>query len=177
VAPPRPVRIPRESSAPRPASALGTLVERRPNVAGTQRAFRFAVLYVFVLALLDAILVALDLSSAEAGRPGVQDGLQLFLGIAIVLAVGSVLFALSPAPRWVEVRTDGVVVGGRWGQRVLLPPLEKLTPKIARHYPAGFLSSAPVDMVEVYDLRGRRHTYQVQAGLLGPAPSNAAPAR
>jgi len=164
VSSPRPVRIPKGPVAPR-VPVAGALLEHRPNVAGTQRAFRFAILYVFALVLLDVVLVGLDLSSAEAGRPGIESGLQLFIGIAVLLGVGSVLFALSPAPRYVDVRTDGVVVVGRWGQRTWFPPVEQLDAKVARHYPGGILSSKAVDMVQVVDRTGRRRTYQVESGL------------
>lgn len=167
---PRPVRIPRGPAAPRRPGATGALVEHRPNEAGTQRALRFALLYVFALLVLDVILVALDLSSAEAGRPGVEGGLQLFIGIAVLLAVGSVIFALSPAPRYIDLRTDGVVVVGRWGRRDWLPPLGQLDAKIVRHYPAGVLSSAAVDVVRIVDRNGRRRTYQVEAGLFAARP-------
>jgi len=170
---PRPVRIPREPTAPRPAGVVGALLEHRPNEAGTQRAFRFAILYVLVLVALDVILVALDLSSKEAGRPGVESGLQLFIGIAILLAVGSVIFALSPAPRYVDVRADGVIVVGRWGQRALLPPMAQLQTKVLRHYPAGVLSSTPVDLVQVVDRNGRRRTYQVETGLFAEPSATA----
>jgi hypothetical protein len=163
------VRIPKGAAAPRTPVA-GGLLEHRMNEAGTQRAFRFAILYLFALVLLDVILVALDLSSAESGRPGVESGLQLFIGIAVLLAVGSVIFALSPAPRYVDIRSDGVVVGGRWGQRTWLPPVEQLETKVARHYPAGILSSNPVDMVQVVDRTGRRRTYQVETGLFAVPP-------
>jgi len=146
-------------------TGVGVLVDHRPNQAGTQRAFRFAILYVLALVVLDVVLVGLDLSSAEAGRPGVVSGLQLFIGIAILLAIGSVIFALSPAPRYVDVRTDGVVVVGRWGQRTWFAPVERLDPKVLRHYPSGVLSSSSVDMVQVVDRTGRRRTYQVETGL------------
>jgi hypothetical protein len=165
VSTPRAVRIPRGPPAPRPVAAGGALVDHRPNVAGSQRAFRFAYLYLFVLLVLDVVLVLLDDSSAEAGRPGVQSGLQLFIGIAIVLAIGSVIFALSPAPRYVDIRADGVIVVGRWGQRSWLPAVEALDLKVVRHFRAGFLSAAPVDIVQVTDRTGRRRTFQVEAGL------------
>jgi hypothetical protein len=168
VSTPRPVRIPRGTGSPRPASPAGDLVDHRPNVAGTQRAFRFAMLYLAVLLVLDLTLVALDLTSAEASTPGLQGDLKLFLGIAVLLAVGSVVFALSPAPRFVDVRSNGVVVVGRWGTRVEFAPAERLRVHVLRHYPAGILSSNPVDMVAVNDPAGRRHTYQVEAGLFAP---------
>jgi hypothetical protein len=175
VASPRAVRIPRAPAASRPAAPAGDLVDHRPNVAGTQRAFRFAVLYLIVLLALDLILVALDLTSSEASRPGLQGDLRLFLAIAGVLAVGSVVFALSPAPRFVDVRSTGVVVVGRWGSRVAYPAIDRLDARVLRHYPAGFLSSKPVDMVSVADTAGRRHTYQVESGLLNSLPGSPGP--
>jgi hypothetical protein len=172
VSSPRPVRIPRAPAAPR-APSVGTLRDHRPNEGGTQRAFRFAILYLIALVVLDVILVALDLTSAEAGRPGIESGLQLFIGIAVLLAVGSVIFALSPAPRFVDVRTDGVVVVGRWGQRTWCPPIEAIETKVLRHYPAGFLSSKDVDFIEVVDRTGRRRTFQVESGLFALPPEPA----
>jgi hypothetical protein len=166
---PRPVRIARGPARPREAAAV-SVTDRRANEAGTQRAFRFAILYLVALVALDAVLVGLDRSSAEAGSPGVESGLQLFVGIAIVLAVGSVVYALSPAPRYVEVRTDGVVVVGRWGGRYGFPSLDRLDVKVVHHYPAGFLSSKPVDLVQVVDRTGRRRTFQVETGLFSPPP-------
>jgi hypothetical protein len=119
--------------------------------------------------VLDVVLVLLDLTSAEGGRTAVQSGLLLFTGIALLLAVGSVLFALTPAPRFVEIRTGGVEVMGRWGQRRWFPPLDRLQLRVARHYSAGILSSRPVDVVEVVDRAGRRRTYQIETGLLEPS--------
>jgi hypothetical protein len=175
VSSPRPVRIPRGPRAPRVAASLGDLVDHRPNTAGTQRAFRFAVVYVVALLILDLILVALDLTSSEASSPGLQGDLRLFLAIAALLAVGSVIFALSPAPRFVDVRTGGVVVVGRWGGRAGFPPLGQIRPQVLRHYPGGFLSSKPVDMVRLVDQSGRQHTYQVESGLFANDSDAASP--
>jgi len=168
VSSPRAVRIPRSRTAPRSASGSGALVDHRPNGAGTQRAFRFALLYLFVLLILDLVLVTLDLTSSEASSPGLQGDLHLFLAIAVLLAVGSVVFALSPAPRFVDLRPTEVVVVGRWGTRVTFPPVDRLDSRLLRHYPAGWLSSHPVDLVSVADAVGRRHTYQIESGLLAP---------
>ncbi|MCI4364617.1 MAG: hypothetical protein L3K10_00920 [Thermoplasmata archaeon] len=168
MAAPRPVRIPRASPTPRAAMTAGDLVEHRPNEAGTQRAFRFAVFYVLALVVLDATLVLFDLSSPVGREPGSESGLGLFTAFALVLAVGSVLFALSPAPRHVDFRTDGVVVVGRWGHRRWFPVAGDLNPKVVRHYPAGLLSSRPVDIVELVDRTGHRRNYQVDAGLFAP---------
>jgi hypothetical protein len=146
----------------------GARPERRLNRGGTQRAFRFALLYVLALVVVDVVLVALDLDSPEAGRAAVEAGLELFLGVAVVLAVGSIVYALTPAPRLVEVGDDRVVVVGRWGHRRSFPPLSRIDSRVVRRYPEGFLSRQPVELVQVTDRRGRRRTYQVEAGLLDP---------
>jgi hypothetical protein len=175
VSSPRPVRIPRTRSVPRGPASAGDLLDHRPNGAGTQRAFRFALLYLFVLLLLDLVLVSLDLTSSEASSPGLQGDLHLFLAIAVLLAVGSVVFALSPAPRFVDVRSTAVVIVGRWGSRVTFPAADRLDARVLRHYSAGWLSSQPVDLVSVTDLLGRRHTYQIESGLLSPPSETADP--
>jgi len=166
---PRAVRIPR----PRPDREVPPAVvtgpgARRVNHAGTQRAVRTTVLYVAVVLVLTAVLTALDLTSAEATRPGVVQGLALFLGVAVLLVVGSAIFALSPAPRYLEVGRDEVVVVGRWGTRRPLRALGALDPRVLKHFPDGFLSTRSVDMVEVSDREGRRRVYQVESGLFDP---------
>ena len=118
--------------------------------------------------LLTAILTALDLSSSDASHPGVQEGLALFLGVAVLLIVGSAIFALSPAPRYVDVTDTTVVVVGRWGTRRTYGPLSALSPRVLKHFPDGMLSSRSVDMVEVGDPHGRRRVYQVESGLFDP---------
>lgn len=150
---------------------MPSVPEHRPNRAGTQRAVRTTVLYALAVLVLTVVLTVLDLASSEASHPAVQQGLELFLVLAVLLVAGSSIFALSPAPRSVEVRPEEVVVVGRWGGRRVLGPPAELSPKVVKHYPQGFLSSEPVDMVEVSDLRGRRRVYQVQSGLFDPDPT------
>jgi hypothetical protein len=167
----RAVRIPRSRAPARPAvSPVGWTGDRRENRAGTQRAVRTTVLYVVAVLALTLMLTALDLSSSEGGRPAVLQGLELFLLIAALLIVGSSVFALSPAPRYLEVGADRIVVVGRWGGRRELGPFDSLAPRVRKHLPAGFLSSDAVDMVEVTDAAGRRHTYQVDVGFFDPRP-------
>jgi hypothetical protein len=112
------------------------------NRAGTQRAVRTTLLYMGAVIVLTGVLTALDLSSAEASRPAVQQGLELFLGIAVVV--------------------------GRWGRRRAFGPLSELRPQVLKHFAGGVLSSRSVDMVEVSDRAGHRHTYQVESGLFDP---------
>jgi hypothetical protein len=158
---PRAVRIVR----PRPAEPGSVEEELRPNRAGTQRAVRTATLFSIAVLALTAVLSAIDLASPEGSHPAVRQGLELFLGLAVLLLVGSALFALGPAPRALLVRADRVVVIGRWGRRRVLGSAADLAPRVLRHFPEGFLSNRPVDMVEVSDLRGRRRVYQVESGL------------
>ena len=167
---PRAVRIPR-ARAVRPAvrpAAPADLLDHRPNRAGTQRAVRTTLLYVVAVAVLTAVLTDLDLSSAEGTRPVVLQGLELFLGVAVALVIGSAVFALTPAPRSVEVGASEVVVVGRWGRRRSFGPLETLAPHVLKHFADGILSTRSVDMVEVSDPRGRRYVYQVESGLFDP---------
>jgi hypothetical protein len=138
------------------------------NRAGTQRAVRTTLLYMGAVIVLTGVLTALDLSSAEASRPAVQQGLELFLGIAVLLVLGSAAFALTPAPRHLEIAPDEVVVVGRWGRRRAFGPLSELRPQVLKHFAGGVLSSRSVDMVEVSDRAGHRHTYQVESGLFDP---------
>jgi len=167
---PRAVRIPRPRSellAPsgiEPAPSPG----RRRNLAGTQRAVRTAIVYAGMVLLVTAFFSALELASSNASHPGEQQALELFLGVAVVLLVGSTVFALSPAPRSLEVGEGKVVVVGPWGTRRTFGPLSSLAPRVLKHFPDGLLSSRSVDMVEVADVRGRRHVYQVESGLFDP---------
>jgi hypothetical protein len=164
---PRAVRIPRSRSPPTDPGLTSPIAptERRWNRSGTQRAVRTTLLYIVAVLLLTGVLTALDLSSAEANRPAVQQGLELFLGIAAALLVGSAVFALSPAPRYIEIAPDRVVVVGRWGGRRVFAPLPTLAPRVVKHFSEGILSSLAVDMVEIVDRKSRRRTYQVESGL------------
>jgi len=129
---------------------------------------RTTILYLAVVLILTVLLTALDLASVDASHPGVQQGLELFLGVAALLIVGSAIFALSPTPRYVEVGEDTVVVVGRWGTRRTFGPLADLAPRVLKHFPDGLLSSRSVDLVEVGDRSGHRRTYQVESGLFDP---------
>ncbi|MGA8664508.1 MAG: hypothetical protein WB809_05525 [Thermoplasmata archaeon] len=167
---PRAVRIPRSRGerprveVVRPAAISG----RRPNRAGTQRAVRTTIVYVTVVLALTLVLTALDLASAEASHPGVEQGLELFLAVAALLIIGSAIFALSPAPRYVEVGEQEVVVIGRWGTRRTFGPLSGLAPRVVKHFPDGVLSTRAVDLVEITDQLGRRRAYEVESGLFDP---------
>lgn len=179
MASPRVVRIPsaRVRTVPRgrTGEAVGPrtgtsdpLLERRPNRAGTQRAFRLALVYLSALAGLYLLLLAFDLSTPGGRSPGSAGGLALFSLIAAALALGGTLFSLTAAPRAVEVRRGSIVVVGRWKRRRTWTPRSAISVRVLRHYPEGPLSRAAVDSVEV-GVPGRPpRTYLVESGIFPP---------
>jgi hypothetical protein len=164
----RAVRIPRGRPPPagEPPAPLATPPELRPNRGGTERAIRIAGVYSGGILALTVILSALDLSMSDAARPGVQQGLELFLVVATLLAVASILYALSPAPRRVEVRADRMVVVGRWGNRRVFAGPGGPALRVVRHVAPSPLTPRPVDVVRVVDSNGRAVTYEIESGLL-----------
>ena len=167
---PRAVRIPRSRGerprveVVRPAAISG----QRPNRAGTQRAVRTTIVYVTVVLALTLVLTALDLASAEASHPGVEQGLELFLAVAALLIIGSAIFALSPLPgtwRLVSRRSWSSGDGGPGGRS---GPFPGLAPRVVKHFPDGVLSTRAVDLVEITDQLGRRRAYEVESGLFDP---------
>jgi hypothetical protein len=127
---------------------------------------RTTLLFLVVLALLYGAFVLYDRSAPGGTSPGAQGELATFSGIALLIAVVGALLSLGPAPRAVEWTSGSLVVVGRWGRRTEWAPIDEVTVRSVRTYPAGFLSSAPVDSVEV-SIRGRRlRSYLVESGLL-----------
>lgn len=178
----RAVRIPRSSRSPRPDPGLteGGRVsppvdvpapERRPNVGGSQRAIRLAALFVAVLALLYAVFILYDRTAPGGTSSPAGNGVLLFTGIFLVLAVGGAIFALSPAPRTVEVTSGRVTVVGRFGRRRNLPALEQLSVSVVRRYPVGWLSDRPVELIELSGEGVPRRTYLVDDDLFAGAMS------
>lgn len=185
MASPRAVRIPRSrptsAATPAPTSApsdqpdaLATPPARRANVAGSQRAVRLTILFVVVLALLYASFVLYD-RTAPGGTASAEDnGILLLSVLFVVFALGGAIFTLTPAPRRVEVEPDRLVVVGRWGRRRTWPPLDQLSVYVARRYPAGWLASGPVELVELSADGVPRQSYLIEAGLFeGARPSTA----
>ena len=154
------------SSAPLPDRS--ELSVWHPNRAGTQRAVRLTLLYVVFLAVLYGVFLGLDRTAPGGGSAGASAGLWGFSLVALVLGVGGALFALSQAPRGVEVGPTATVVVGRWGLRRAFPPVGQLAIREVRHHPAGILSSAPVVAVELTSSRGRRITCFLEQGILAP---------
>ncbi len=159
----RAVRIRRGTRATHPAPPP---VPVRENRAGSRRARRVAATYTGSLSLLTALLAVLDATRPDAGRPGVQDGLDLFLGVAVLLAAASAAYAVTAAPRRVELRPEGWVVVGRWGRRRTWAPGLRIRVEIVRRLPVGMLSPEPVDAVRLSDRTGRSVVYEVGRGLL-----------
>ncbi len=174
MASPRAVRIPiagppapEAPPAPLP-SAPTSGAEWRPNRAGTQRAIRLSLFYVVLLAAIYALFVALERTSPGGTSSGGMDGIYAFTAVAAVLAAGGTLFALTVAPRGIEVGPAATVVVGRWGRRQSFPPPGRLELREVRHYEPGLLSQEGVVAVELARERGRPRTFLLEKGLLSP---------
>ncbi len=176
MASPRAVRIPRAAPAGtaravrptvgRPVSAGTGPADVRTNRPGTQRAVRIALVYLVAVAGVYLGSLAYDASRPELMTPGVTTDLTVFGAVALLLGVVGALVSLGPAPRSVELRPGSIVVVERWGRRREWSPRASIQVRVVRRYPAGVLSSGPVESVELA-LAGRRRTYLVAAGLFG----------
>ena len=180
-----PVRIPRRSShpgtnAPRQEGdasfqkvPIGSDRERRENLAGTQRVVRLTVLYLFALVAMYVGFLVYSRTAPGGGGSSDLSGLLLLSAIFVLFAVVGGLYTLSPAPRSVEVAGDRVIVVGRWGRRRRLPPIDRLTVRVARRYSAGWLSNDEVELIEVWGDDTPVQSYIAGAGLFaGAAPSS-----
>ena len=170
---PRVVRIPRGppvSPAPleeTPSSPVGPeRSDLRPNVGGSQRAVRLALLYLFALALVYLIFVVSARSTAGGTSPGGQDALLLFTAGAVLFGVAGAVLALHPAPRSIEATPSRYVVRGRWGGRTVWPRSSELTVRVVRRFPPRGLSAVGVELVELSAPGRSPRSYLVEAGLL-----------
>lgn len=182
---PRAVRIPRTDAdtargvrppweaTPTPPSAASASAQ--PNRGGTQRAVRLTGFYLAVLTALYVAFVLYDRSSPGGTSPGAEAGLLEFTGVAVLLAVLGAFLALGPAPRAIERSPTSIVVVGRWGRRTEWTPIDEVTVRPVRRYPAGLLSSAPVESVEVSGPGRRPRNYLVESGLLPERTARTAP--
>ncbi len=172
---PRAVRIPRAGTAgsatgprspesgPLPASIP---LDRVPNRAGTQRVVRLTALYLIALAAL-YLAFALYARSAPGGTSSAgQIELLEFTIVALAIGVAGAILTLTPAPRAILRRVDGFTVVGRWGRATEWTPLREITVRRVRRYPAGFLSEAPVESLEVSGAGHRAHSYLLEAGIV-----------
>lgn len=170
----RPVRIPRRGGVstppPVPAAAPSGVtpdpVAWRPNGAGTQRALRLTFVYLVVVVALYIGFVAAQRGSPGGTSAGAASGLYAFTVVAGLIGTGGALFAMTLAPRGIEVRPTGTVIVGRWGRREGFPPIGRLETRTVREYPAGLLSREPVAAVELTRKDGVRRTVFLEKGLL-----------
>jgi hypothetical protein len=172
---PRPVRIPRPATPPpAPPAPVGArsppggapAANYRPNRAGTQRTVRLTLAYLAMLVAIYAAFVLYARTGPSAADPGITLVLLELTGFAAALAVVGAVLTLSPAPRGVIAEADAYVVVGRWGGHVRWGPLADVTVRQVRRYPAGFVSGAAVDSVEVSQQGRLRRSYLVEEGLL-----------
>lgn len=177
----RPVRIPRSRPTdPAAPSATGPVTsvrgagapERRVNTAGSQRVVRLTVLYLVVLGVLYVAFALYGRSAPGESSSAATNGLLFLSGVFALFAVVGVVLTLSPAPRWLEITPDHVMVEGRWGRRRELPPLSQLTVRVARRYSPGWLSSDPAAQVEVWGADTPVRSYLVSEDLFDGAVSS-----
>ena len=158
---------PRVASAPRPASprASGPIVVNR---AAVQRANRLSLLYAGALLVVYGVLGLYARSAPGGTSPGANDGLLWFAGVAVAIAAVGIALTLGSAPRRFELGPERTVVIGRLGRELRLPPLSELNVRVVRRFPEGWLSSAPVEHVEISPRRkGRVRSFLVEEHLLG----------
>ena len=171
---PRAVRIPRSASVGTLPADDGSRAParraRRENVAGTQRAVRLTLVYLAFLLVLYVVFLGLERSAPGGSSSAAGNGLLVFTALAGALAVGGALFSLSPAPRWVELDSTGVVVVSRWGRRHRYAPADRLPTRVLRRYPPGPLSHSAVVSVEVSGGPSARRTFLLEEGILTRAP-------
>lgn len=120
-------------------------------------------------------LLALVARTAPGGTaPGASFDLALFGGVAVVVGAVGVLLSLSSAPRGIEIAEDETVVFGPFGRRRTFPALRELEVRVVRRFRAGWLSSSPVEQVELVPKgAGRRVGYLLEQELLRPLPAGA----
>ena len=122
--------------------------------------------YIIVLALLYFAFVLYDRSAPGGTSSGAEGGLVDFSIVALVLAVVGAFLSLAPAPRAVERSSTSLIVVDRWGRRTEWTPLDEVRVRTVRRYPAGLLSDAPVESVEVSGPGRRPRSYLVEEGLI-----------
>ena len=162
-----PIRVPVHARAE--STAEREPAERRTNVGGSQRAVRVTAAYLIALVALYVGFLVYDRSAPGGNSSPASNGILVLTGIFAAFAVAGAVFTLHPSPRAIEVARDRVTVVGRWGRRRDLPPLEKLTVRVARRYRAGLLSSAPAEQVEVWAPDLPMRTYLVETDLFAGA--------
>jgi hypothetical protein len=171
---PRRVRLARGASATSPVAG-GTAdgpLRRVANRAGTERARRLALLFVVVLAAL-----YLGFSVAARGAPGgssagARSDLEIFGGVALLTAVAGAGVTLLSAPAAIEFDGGITVIVSAFGTRRTFGPGPSASVRVVRRFRAGWLSSRPVESVEI-SAGPIRRTYLLEAGIL-PEPAERA---
>lgn len=148
------------------------IAELRRNGAGSQRAVRLTALYLVVLAIIYVAFVLYGRTVPNLSSSAIANGLFYLSLVFALFAVAGVMLTLSPAPRWVEVTPDHVIVEGRWGRRRELPPLSQLTIRVARKYSPGWLASEAVALVEVWGEGTPVRSYLVTEDLFAGATAS-----
>jgi hypothetical protein len=172
----RPVRIPVSRPPPGPATT-GPPSERRQNRAGTQRALRLTLLYVTSVAVLFAAFALAAETTPAGSSSGAAQDLLLFGLVALLIGGTGSLFVLGSTPRAIELTGSELVVVGRFGQRLRFSLGPTLSVRRVRRYGASFLSSSPVEAVEL-SAGGVRRTFVIEEGILPeplPTPTPAPP--
>ena len=146
-------------------------MERRRNLAGFQRALRLALIYLVGLALIFVLFVGYAQTASVTRGTGAGTDLMVFGIAARPLAIVGMLIALHPAPRAIEVTGTAFVVVGRWGRRTEWAPRAELRLRVVRRFAAGFLSSEPVESIELAVPGRPARTYLVTQGLFPGPPA------
>jgi hypothetical protein len=123
-------------------------------------------IYLVTLVVLYVVFVVLDRSAPGGSSSAVETGLYSFTAIAAAIGATGALVAITPAPRAIEVRSDSLVVVEWWGHRRTFSPLHEVEASVLRRYPTSFLSSRPVESVELGTRSRGRKIYQFEAGIL-----------
>lgn len=161
----------RTAVLPRPLETEGT-GDRRPNLAGFQRALRLALIYLVGLALIFGLFAGFTEAAPTSKGSGATTDLLFFGVAALAFAVVGTLVALHAAPRAIIVKESSIVVIGRWGRRTAWAPRSELRLRVVRRHPAGFLSSEPVESIELAVPGRPAQVYLVTQGLFPGAPTS-----
>jgi hypothetical protein len=157
-------------TSPHPRTVpVAPVTSRRPNRGGTQRAVRLTIVYLVILGAMYVGFVADDQLVPGGTSSAAENGLLVFTGILALFAAAGMYFTLTPAPRSVELAEDRLTVVGRWGRRRRFPPIGRLSVRVVRRYPEGWLAHEAVELVEVWGDDAPVRSYLVSAELFSGA--------
>jgi len=153
--------------------SVGPTAEVRLNVGATRRAVTLSVVFVFGIAGVYALLVALTFAGPAAGSAGAFQGLLLSGVVAVLVASVGALVSLGSAPRAVELGEEATVVVGRFGRRYAFPGRSQLRSTVVRRFRPGLGSPVPLESVEIAGGMSRR-SFLIDEGLLASAGNDPA---